>query len=263
MRFVIDNKKFIDALSAVALRGRYPSGGATKLKSLSNYAYIVADMGGGLPSSITLYNANDSTACSIKECSVDENSRMVHIGGEAVLDIPKMKKYLKPLKGLVTVTIGETITLDTTTKRAKIPSVLDHPSFSMIQLIRNLDLEGKSVANLPTFGKANVQFEAAVMLTSESLQDACATCDVSDTARYVLEASTTDFKMGSPEINTEKVDVYPDTLTVSGEEAVVELTGEFAHFLKGITTIYLKDDFPVLITSPNRVLIKAPRFNPR
>jgi len=262
MRFVIDNKKFIDALSAVALRGKYPSGGATKIKSLSDYAYIVADMNDGLPSSITLYNANDSTACSIK-VQDNENLNMVHIGGESVLDISKLKKYLKPMKGLVTVNIGETITLDTTTKHATIPTVINHPSFSMIALVRNIDLDGKDVNNLPTFGKANVQFEAAVMLTSDSLKDACTTCDVANTSRYILESTSNDFRISIPEVNAEKIVVYPETLTVEGEEAIVELTGEFAHFLDGITTIYLKDDFPVLITSPNRVLIKAPRFNPR
>lgn len=262
MRFVIDSKKFIDALSAVALRGKYPNGGTTKIKSLSEYAYIVAETGEEHQSTITLYNANDSTACSVK-IQDNENLNMVHIGGESVLDISKLKKYLKPMKGLVRVTIGETIQLDTATKSATIPSVINHPSYSMIQLVRNIDLEGKDVTNLPTFGKANVQFEAAVMLTSDSLQDACITCDVANTSRYILESTSTDFRISIPEVNTEKIAVYPETLTVEGEEAIVELTGEFAHFLDGITTIYLKDDFPVLITSPNRVLIKAPRFNPR
>ena len=258
MRFVIDNKEFIDALSAVSLKGKWPSGGTTKTETISDFAYIVAN---DSDNSITLYNANEICACSVK---INVDLDMVHIGGESVLDIPKLKKYLKPMKGSVRVTIGEIIKLDTETKSATISSVVSHPSFSMISLVRNIDLEGKGVDNMPTFGKANVPFEAAVMLTSKSLQDACKTCDVSNTSRYILHTtSNEDFRISSPEINSEKVVVYPETLGVFGEEAIVELTGEFAHFLKGITTIYLKDDFPVLVTSPNRILVKAPRFEPR
>ena len=43
-----------------------------------------------------------------------------------------------------------------------------------------------------------------------------------------------------------------------GEQSTVEITGAFSAILDGVTSIYLKDDFPVLIRSGSRMLLKAP-----
>ena len=41
LRFSIDSKKLIDSLNLIMLKGKYPSGTSHRMKSLSDYVYIV------------------------------------------------------------------------------------------------------------------------------------------------------------------------------------------------------------------------------
>ena len=52
MKIVINNKTLIDGLTAVLLKGRYPSGASTKNRSISDYALLEV-----LTNRIEIYNA--------------------------------------------------------------------------------------------------------------------------------------------------------------------------------------------------------------
>ena len=88
------------------------------------------------------------------------------------------------------------------------------------------------------------------------------TCDVSDTGIYNLDASSSGLFITSPE-GTETVSVSVDAIQIEGDEAGVSIAGPFSNFMNSVVIIYMKDDFPILMRSPNRLLLKEPRFNPR
>ena len=79
------------------------------------------------------------------------------------------------------------------------------------------------------------------------------------TARYKFDYDGENFTLSSSRSGTvQNYSTIIDTLAVMGEQSTVEITGAFSAILDGVTSIYLKDDFPVLIRSGSRMLLKAP-----
>lgn len=252
LRFRLDNKKFIDALNLITLRGKYPSGTSHRMKSLSDYVYIV-----GTENYLEFYNADNTASCSYKI----SNREIVTSSGECILDILKTLKYLKTFSGEVNVNVGDYVTLTTENKTAKIPYVVSHPCYAMIEHIRYLKLPIDG--SMPTFGKEKTKFEAQITLEAGNLFDAAKSCEVIGKGRCLLDFNGTSFLMSSPQDGIESIRIEVPILSHLGDEATVELAGPFAQFLDGPTIIYLKDDFPVLFISPNKMLIKAPRISGR
>jgi len=255
MRFSIDSKKFVDALNLVTLKGKYPSGASYKMKSLSDYVYIV-----GTDTSLSFFNSDNTTSCSYT-IPVEVEVTDVFQSGECILDIPRTIKYLKTFKGKVSVTVEDYVTLITENKSARIPCVVHHPCYAMIEHIRFLKLP--TDGSMPIFGKEGTAFEAEVTADAEYLLDGAKSCDVIGMGKYEFDYNGTSFSMSSPQDGIEGIKIDIELLTHSGEEATVELAGPFAQFLSGPTIIFLKDEFPILFVSPNRILLKAPRITGR
>ena len=263
LRFSIDSKKLIDSLNLIMLKGKYPSGTSHRMKSLSDYVYIV-----GAENYLEFYNADNTSSCSYKiratqDLTVDNISTSceIRVMGECILDIPKTIKYLKTFSGVVHVNVEDYVTLTTENKTAKIPYVVSHPCYAMIEHVRNFELP--TDGSMPSFGKENTKFEAEVTIDAKHLLDGANSCDVIGMGKYEFDYDGTSFSMSSPQEGIEGIKIDIELLTHSGEEATVALAGPFAQFLDGPTVIYLKDEFPVLFISPNRKLIKAPRITGR
>jgi len=254
MKISINNKTLLDGLTAVLLKGRYPSGASTKSRSISDYALLEV-----LDNRIEIYNADATTGCSY---SIPTNNETVSIDtGHCILDIPKTLKYLKAFKGNVTIKVDDVVRFNCSGKSATIPLTLLHPHLDMINMIREIKLPTDDT--MPTFGKQQTPFECKVLVQSTLLVDATNACDVTNTGLYNLDVSDDGLCITSPSDNNESVTVTIDTIQVEGDEAGVSIAGPFANFLNSIVIIYMKDDFPILMVSPNRLLLKAPRFSPR
>ena len=254
LRFSIDSKKFIDTLNLITLKGKYPTGISHKMKSLSDYVYIV-----GNEDNLEFYNADNTASCSYK-IPVGEDIEVI-VAGESILDIPKTIKYLKTFSGTVNVFVEDFVTLTTANKVAKIPYVLTPPCYAMIEHIRYLKIP--TDGTMPIFGKNNTKFEAQITLEADALLDAAHSCEVIGKGRYLLDFNGETFTMSSPQDGIEGIAIEVPILAHSGEEATVELAGPFAQFFKGPMAVFLKDDFPALFISPRRMLIKAPRITGR
>tara|TARA_Y100000356_G_C11255262_1_gene289703 strand:- start:679 stop:1446 length:768 start_codon:yes stop_codon:yes gene_type:complete len=255
MKITINNKTLLDTLNAILLKGKYPDGAGTKTKSISDIAVMKAETN----SSISILNANDTTACSLTIPSGD-NLTISDIGF-CFLDIPKISSYLKAFKGNVTISVSDNIHLSCENKTATISKIIEHPHFEMINMVAGIELPDDG--QMPTFGKNKVAFESRVVVNSDILIDAFKTCEVSNTGVFKLDSNIESFIISSPSINNENIAVGLDTVSIEGEEATVEIAGAFNNILSGPVILYLKDDFPVLIITSNGKLIKAPRYNPR
>ena len=255
MKISINNKTLLDGLNAVLLKGKYPSGASTKNKSISEYALLEVQQ-----NRIEIYNADDTTGCCY---SIPTNNEVLALDiGHCVLDVPKTLKYLKAFKGLVTIEVNDSnvVNFNCSGKNAVIPLTIYHPHLDMINLIKGIELPTDDT--MPTFGKNKTPFECKVLVQSSLLVDATNTCDVADTGIYNLDASDDGLLISSPE-GAEKVSVNVDAIQIEGDEAGVSIAGPFSNFMNSVVIIYMKDDFPILMRSPNRLLLKAPRFNPR
>tara|TARA_R100000781_G_scaffold9994_1_gene9708 strand:+ start:16361 stop:17125 length:765 start_codon:yes stop_codon:yes gene_type:complete len=254
MKISINNKILIDGLTAVLLKGKYPSGASTKNKNISEYALLEV-----LNNRIEIYNADSTTGCCY---SIPINNEVLALDiGHCILDIPKTVKYLKAFKGVVTIEVGDVIRFNCSGKSATIPLTIIHPHLDMINMVKGIELPTDDT--MPTFGKNQTPFECKILVQSALLVDATNTCDVTDTGIYNLEATEDALHITSPSDNNETISVSIDTIQIEGEEAGVSIAGPFSNFMNSVVIIYMKDDFPILMRSPNRLLLKAPRFSPR
>ena len=127
---------------------------------------------------------------------------MIRATGECILDITKTLKYLKTFSGIVNVTITDYVTLTTENKTAKMPYVVSHPCFAMIEHIRYLKLPIDG--SMPTFGKDKTKYEAQLTLEAVNLFDAAKSCDVIGMGRYKFDYDVS--------ITKEMMDAYMSNL---------------------------------------------------
>lgn len=246
MRFTVDSKILINNLNDILMRGDYPNGASVGRRNLSPSAYVVVE-----PNGVKLYNADLSTVCSsfIPLDTVEDI-------GECAIDIETFSKYLKTFSGDVIVTIGDYVNLKTASKTASFGIAVGHRHYAMIERLRNTVIPTEG---MPTFGKNNTSFETHVIVNDDVMVDAAKGCDVLKTARYKFDYDGENFTLSSSRSGTvQNYSTIIDTLAVIGEQSTVEITGAFSAILDGVTSIYLKDDFPVLIRSGSRMLLKAP-----
>ena len=246
MKFTVDSKILINGLNDILMRGDYPNGASVSRRSLSGSAYMVAQTNG-----LKLFNADLSTVCSvfIPLESVDDI-------GECAVAIDVFVDYLKTFKGDVTITIGDYANIKTSNKTASFGIAIQHPNYAMIERLRTLTIPSDE---MPKFGKNNTPFETKITVMGDLLIDAAKGCDVLKTATYKFDYDGESFTLSSNRGGSiQKYETVIDTIAVEGEESTVEITGAFSRIIGNTATIYLKDEFPVLMVSDNSVLLKAP-----
>jgi len=265
MRFSIDAKKLLNYLEDVSLKGKYYSGNSVsnaKSGALSDYAvFSISDVG-----CLSIMNASMSVACRIDHWFPQNLPSTRHITvGMCVIDIPSMVKHLKVFDGEVTFNRGDYITLTQESKKASMSMVLNHPHMEMVTRAHNYDmmqLTGPTIEGSPNVGGVkfgNVEYECKLCTLESDMLEASKVCDVTNNAKYKFEYNGgEELTISSTKSDIDYVSVDIDLIEGSGDPATVEFTGPFSKFMSGPVTIYMKDDSPILFSSTNRMLIKAP-----
>ncbi len=251
MRIEINNKTLTNAIEDVWMKGKYHNGDSAKNGQLTGYALLelVDD------NILNLYNADNQTICRV---SVPIISQTNEDGNNMfVVEIDKMLKYLKTFTGDRIQLIADDFILlqdEGGGKRASLPLVVNHPNAAMIARIQGYNITPEN----PVF--SSVVFESIITTGSTILTDAIKTCDVINNAKYLLDTDNQHFTISSRRSDIDNVDVVVSTLSMNGESATVEVTGQFHKFFRGSVpvTIYLKDESPVIWAGDDRILIKAP-----
>tara|TARA_R100000231_G_scaffold21289_1_gene20582 strand:- start:10150 stop:10917 length:768 start_codon:yes stop_codon:yes gene_type:complete len=251
MKIEIANRVLTNAIEDVWMKGKYHNGDSAKNSQLTDYAMLelVED------NLLNIYNADNQTICRVTVPILrdrgEDASNMV------VVEIDKMLKYLKTFTGdSVLLDADDFILLQDEGggKRASLPLVVNHPNATMIARIQGYSISPEN----PVF--SSVTFESIITTGSTLLTDAIKTCDVINNAKYLLDTNEEAFTISSRRSDIDKVDVVVETVSSNGESATVEITGQFHKFFRGsvAVTIYLKDESPVIWSSGDRILIKAP-----
>tara|TARA_R110001592_G_scaffold200056_5_gene448844 strand:+ start:7612 stop:8400 length:789 start_codon:yes stop_codon:yes gene_type:complete len=251
----INANKLKEVLEDVALKGKYFDGMASKNSRLSEYAYIQCHENG-----LFICNANEATACLIslnleEQESVDSNSEVV------ILDIDKTTKILKAFKEDVHITVGDFLTFQDDSITSRMAKVLEHTSMVMIGMLivyfSTNSLELTQDNSMKTFRKTT--FESKITVLDTEMVNVVEACNVMNLAKYKFDYIQEErLSISSNRSETETFTMVVPTIHCAGQSATVEFTGAFHKFMKGVFQIHIKDDCPILLTSPSRVLVKAP-----
>lgn len=256
----INANKLKEVLEDVALKGKYFDGMASKNSRLSEYAYIQCHENG-----LFICNANEATACLIslnleEQESVDSSSEVV------ILDIDKTTKILKAFKGDVHIIVGDFLTFKDDSITSRMAKVLEHTSMVMISMLivyfNTNSLELTQDNSMNTFRKTT--FESKITVLDTEMVGVVEACNVMNLAKYKFEYVEGEIDLeerlsiSSNRSETETFTMVVPTIHCAGQSATVEFTGAFHKFMKGVFQIHMKDDCPILLTSPSRVLVKAP-----
>ena len=254
-------KTLSDALESILLKGKYfMSGGTSRSDILSDYVTITAMS--QLPSEhqagwdgnyIQLTNGNATTVCFVR---VPVAVLAVH--GEICVEISKLLSFLKQFgkDEIVLREIQGKILIQSLTwlkKEAYLPTWLNHPYPASINKGKNLTL-GTEVPYV--FGKT--AYHTMFSTTNIGLLEAMKGCDTVGNSKYRFELDTENiFSISS----TEGVSSFKTNIpgTIVGEPSTAEMTGPFANFFSvGLVNVFIQDDRPLIFSSADRLLVKAP-----
>ena len=253
MRIEMKKNEFNEMLDRVEMRGKYYDGESAKNGVLSNYVHMEVTWGG----STILTNGDNTTACIISSSDVLQDDGD-SIDGTCVLDITKLGKYLSPFEDEVTLSVDGFVTLDDGNNKAKLPVVVEHPAITMVNLVRERFDAILSEQDYPTFGKT--KYDNMVKIPTTELLNAVKGCDVTNLARYKFVYDGESLTLSSQRSMTDGFTADILIAESSGDGASVEFTGNITKFLgsDNYVTLYLRDDSPVIITTANSLLVKAP-----
>ena len=252
MRIEMKKNEFNEMLDRVEMRGKYYDGESAKNGVLSNYVHIEVVNGHTI-----LTNGDNTTACIIKDSILQEDGDS--LDGTCVLDITKLGKYLSPFEDDVTMSVDGFVTLDDGNSKAKLPVVVEHPAITMVNLVRErFDAILSEEEDYPTFGKT--KYDNMVKIPTTELLNAVKGCDVTNLARYKFVFDGEFLTLSSQRSTTDGFTADILIAESSGDGASVEFTGNITKFLgsDNYVTLYLRDDSPVIITTANSLLVKAP-----
>jgi len=253
MKFSIESEELKEALESLQVRGKHLSGSGFTNSTIGQYAYLSLS-----ENQLTLYNGDATFIVSITlEVTGTKD-------GQVVLDSHTVLPYLKSFSGPVAFTVNDFISVSSGSKKASIPLVVNHPNETVLERAKNL-LNHVSYQPQPetlfTFGKS--KFEGAFTLPQRVFQDCLRNCELVKSGVYKLDYND---NLSTFSTRTNVQNKYSETIEPMfnlGESGTIEFSGPLYAFFKKdqLLNFYSKDEFPLLIVSDDRMLLKAPYIN--
>lgn len=253
MKFQVDSKALYNALSDIRGKGKYTGMSGLSTKDLGEYSYLKLE-----GNSLELWNGDATMALSIVLDVQGEKD------GDMIVEIGPTLSYLKAVEGEVSLELNDTLTMSMDNGRQvmTLPRILEHPDITAITRIRGMIADigpfqyTDEKIELPLFGES--KFEAAFNMHSSAFDRIMRLCELVKTGIYRMDFGHGDLKISSGQTNNN----YTESTIIgewSGEEATVEWSGPLHKFFKNKkVSFYVKDEFPILLVSDDRKLIRAP-----
>jgi len=240
----------MNALETTTLKGKYRYGDGLKSKSIGDYCYMkVAE------NTLSLHNSDNTTAVRMLiDVEVLES-------GQCTLEISRMVKYLKNIKGNVRFTKTDHVKITSGNANISLPVVVVHPNMDMITKHENRidNLQFGTPEYLPSWGK--VTYEAGIGLNSEYIQETMKAVENVGSGVFKLDFDGESLTISSSRLNesySEVLEFGEKLWAAYGEEATVEVVLPFHNFYDGIFMMYLKDECPILFDDGKCSIIRAP-----
>tara|TARA_R100001443_G_scaffold72179_2_gene80338 strand:+ start:13273 stop:14067 length:795 start_codon:yes stop_codon:yes gene_type:complete len=259
MIFRIESKLITKALEDIQGKGMYLGDGGLSNSRLGEYVLMQLEN-----DTLTLWNG-DTTFGLTLTLPVEETIEEGTFIGSAATIIP----YLKKFNGIVTLNYTDFLAVSSGNKSASIPAAVNHPNIDAIERIKQM-VDGVAfepvINNLWKFGSSN--FEGAFQVPDTLFDEAVSGCELVKSGVYLLNYLPTDNEVNvhsTLQISSENgiANRYEQVLHPTqsiGDAATLQYSGPLHKFLKGqgLLNFYVKDEFPLLIVGPNKMVVKAP-----
>ena len=256
MQIEVKKKDIIEALKNVELKGKWASTGGLSSKSLGNYIHFQMQ-----DNNLLLVNSDESTTV-IKSISVDTDDE-----GSFVLEIDTLKKYLSKMNEDISLTVGDTVVMQSDGKRATMPIVVHHPFEGRVNRFierwpLNFDSDLEEVLKLGV-----IDVRCGVQVTGEEFHNAIDGCEILNNGIYKLDFHESD-ELSNPKFiisSSATVSAYREEMVISnsvGESSTVIFSGPLHKFFNKdeIINIFIGDNQPIIMVTENSALIRAPRL---
>ena len=256
MQIEVKKKDIIEALKNVELKGKWASTGGLSSKSLGNYIHFQMQ-----DNNLLLVNSDESTTV-IKSVSVDADDE-----GSFVLEIDTVKKYLSKMNEDISLTVGDTVVMQSDGKRATMPIVVHHPFEGRINRFierwpLNFDSDLEEVLKLGV-----IDVRCGVQVTGEEFHNAIDGCEILNNGIYKLDFHESD-ELSNPKFiisSSATVSAYREEMVIGnsvGESSTVIFSGPLHKFFNKdeIINIFIGDNQPIIMVTENSALIRAPRL---
>lgn len=253
MIFTIETDLLKEALTSLQVKGKHLTSTGFTNSSLGQYVYCLLG-----DNTLTMYNGDNTFIASIVLEVEGEKD------GSVVIDTDLLLPYLRSFTGNMKFDSGDFIVISNGSRKASIPLVVNHPNqgaiVRMMNMINHVSYQPQPEV-LFNFGQG--KFEGAFTLPLKSFTTAIKNCELVKSGVYKL-----DFNEGVTNLSTRlnvqnKYEEQIEPMFVLGEPATIEFSGPLYSFFKEgqLLNFYVKDDFPLLVVSDDRILIKAPYVN--
>jgi len=256
MQIEVKKKDIIEALKNVELKGKWASTGGLSSKSLGNYIHFQMQ-----DNNLLLVNSDESTTV-IKSVSVDADDE-----GSFVLEIDTLKKYLSKMNEDISLTVGDTVVMQSDGKRATMPIVVHHPFEGRINRFierwpLNFDSDLEEVLKLGV-----IDVRCGIQVTGDEFHNAIDGCEILNNGIYKLDFHESD-ELSNPKFiisSSATVSAYREEMVFSnsvGESSTVIFSGPLHKFFNKdeIINIFIGDNQPIIMVTENSALIRAPRL---
>ena len=218
------------------------------------YAHIVVN-----DNSLSVWNAN-ATFCAKVDIEIEGES----INGTVCLDSRTVIPYLKSFDDTVNFAIGDFIAMVSGNRKASVPVVVNHPNEDALNRLKNMLNHVRyetQPTTLFTFGNSN--FEGAFTVTHKQLKTAIKNCELVKSGIYKFDYNNNMLIVSSRENVMNRYEEVITPVFPMGEPATVEFSNALYSFFESeqLLNLYMKDEFPLLIVSNDRMLLKAPTVN--
>ena len=251
MKFTMNTKEMRELLESIQMKGKYSTSNGFSNSSLGTEVYFVLN-----DNLLRVYNG-DATFLVRADTTVQGEEN-----GTCCCDVSQILSYCKTFGENTMFHVTDFITLSSGSKKATIPIILDNTSLAMYNALnKNLGdvTYTLSPTELPSFGTG--KFEGVFTLTSDDFESCMQSMELVKAGTYRLDFTDSREVKFSSRISTEnRYEETMNTVYTYGEAATVQFTSPLHRlFRKGeVLNFFVKDEFPVLIMSNNRLLIKAP-----
>jgi len=256
MKFTVDAKDLVKALTDIQMKGKYFNGA-----SLTNSSLIENFYGRLHNNTLSLWNCDSINSLIVKVDLTVEGEE----DGTVVGETGELLKYLKKFSGDVVVKCDDVITMTNNNSKLSQPTIANHPSMDTLNRMGQYVIDVRYEENLETLFEFNkIKYEGAFQLDSNTFSETMKLCELIGSGIYHLnyEHDKNKLSMSSATNNSNKFETSIDLENSIGESAALDFSGPLHNFFDKDTMLnfYVKDDFPMLIISDNKLLLKAPNI---
>ena len=239
-----------NALADIQVKGKYQKDTGLTNGSLDSIVQLNLD-----GNTLSLYNADVGTFVVKLTLEVEGESN-----GEYVGDVTKIISYLKKFGDTTTFEVEDYLTITSGTKKAKMPTIVEHTNSNAISRIKAMTSHIHYTESEDMFNFSSGKFECKFVMDSSDFDSTMSMAELVGRGIYRIETKDGEVKFSSTQHATNHYEEVVDTSQYVGEEAIVEFSSPLHKFFPKNQTLnfYVRDDFPILIISEDRMVVKAP-----